>query len=103
MRRLIPIEKEGFRGMLDYTMQTTQDLITILVFEITGNKILDNSQSFIENGIIDSLGLIRLIVALEERFEIQFENEEMILESFSSIEKISLLVEQKLIMKRGNQ
>jgi acyl carrier protein len=67
--------------MLDYTMQTTQDLITILVFEITGNKILDNSQSFIENGIIDSLGLIRLIVALEERFEIQFENEEMILES----------------------
>jgi acyl carrier protein len=89
--------------MLDYTMQTTQDLITILVFEITGNKILDNSQSFIENGIIDSLGLIRLIVALEERFEIQFENEEMILESFSSIEKISLLVEQKLIMKRGNQ
>ncbi|WP_176835635.1 MULTISPECIES: phosphopantetheine-binding protein [unclassified Paenibacillus] len=89
--------------MTDHTMQITRDLVTILVFDITGNKIIDSSQALIENGIIDSLGLIRLIVALEERFEILFELEELNLESFSSIEKVSWLVEQKRGARQGNQ
>ena len=48
------------------------------------NKIKDEE----ENIIVDSLEFIRLIVDLEESYKIKFDDEDLILENFSSINRI---------------
>ena len=64
-------------------------------------KILENlrpeinfleTTDFIENDILDSLDIIKLVVALEQEFSISIHTEEVIPDNFQSIEKISCLI-----------
>ena len=48
----------------------------------------------IENGVIDSLGLLKVIAWIESEFGISIEVDEMVPENFSSIGKISALVDR---------
>ena len=47
-------------------------------------------------GYLDSFDMIQLIHLLEERFDLQFEPEEISLENFSSCRKIADLISVKL-------
>ncbi len=47
--------------------------------------------SLIKEGIIDSMGIFRLITFLEERFDFTIEPEEVVLESFETITTIGLM------------
>ena len=53
---------------------------------------LDQDLDLIENGVIDSLGLLKVIAWIEDQFGISVEVDEMVPENFSSIERISALV-----------
>jgi acyl carrier protein len=54
------------------------------------------ASNFIENDILDSLDIIKLVVALEEEFSISIDAEEVVPENFESIQFIT-----KLILKLG--
>ncbi len=54
---------------------------------------------FFEKGIIDSTGVIELVSFLEETFEISIDDEELIPENLSSLEKIKVFLQQKLNQK----
>ncbi len=56
---------------------------------------LADSDPLIETGIIDSLGIMKLIGFLEDNLNIQVSDNELIPENFSSIEAISELVSKK--------
>ena len=54
---------------------------------------------FFEKGIIDSTGVIELVSFMEETFEISIDDEELIPENLSSLEKISVFLQQKTDQK----
>ena len=52
--------------------------------------------SFIEEGIIDSVGVLELVAFLEESFDFRVEDEEIIPENLDSINKLVVYVQSKL-------
>jgi acyl carrier protein len=57
---------------------------------------LSDTASFLENGIIDSTGMLELISFLEEEHGISISTEELIPENLDSVERISRFLERKL-------
>ena len=60
------------------------------------NNGLKNDTSFLEEGIIDSTGVLELVTFLEESFGIQVDDEELIPENLDSIDNVSAYLERKL-------
>ncbi len=52
--------------------------------------------SLLEQGIVDSMGVLEIVTFLEQRFGLQLNDEDLVSESFDSIDAIAGLVEQKL-------
>jgi acyl carrier protein len=49
---------------------------------------LEEETSFLENGIIDSTGILELVTYLEETFGIEVEDEELVPENLDSIANV---------------
>jgi len=60
---------------------------------------IESETDFFEKGIIDSTGVIELVSFLEETFEISIDDEELIPENLSSLEKIRVFLQQKTNQK----
>lgn len=58
---------------------------------------LKNENSFLEEGIIDSTGIMELVAYLEENFAITIEDEELIPENLDSIDNVTAFLEKKLL------
>ena len=58
---------------------------------------LKDDTSFLEEGIIDSTGVLELVTYLEENFEIQVEDEELIPENLDSIDNVTGYLERKIV------
>jgi acyl carrier protein len=56
---------------------------------------LNDDTSFLEEGIIDSTGVLELVTFLEETFAITVEDEELIPENLDSISNVTVFVEKK--------
>ena len=59
-------------------------------------KHLKNNSLLIEDGIIDSTGVVELIAFIEENYNIKLSDEELIQENFSSLISIDNFLESKL-------
>ena len=59
------------------------------------NNGLQDDQSFMDTGIIDSTGILELISFVEETFEIQLEDEELIPKNLDSIENLNQFIHKK--------
>ena len=57
---------------------------------------LKDDTSFLEEGIIDSTGVLELVTFLEETFEIQVDDEELIPENLDSIDNVTAYLERKI-------
>ncbi len=60
---------------------------------------LDRSRDLLEDGVIDSLGLMVLIDFLSERYELEFEPDEIVPENFKTLGAIATLVDDKVQRK----
>ncbi len=60
------------------------------------SKSIVDDDSFIETGIIDSVGVMELVAFLETTFDLRVEDEEIIPENLDSINKIVVYVQSKL-------
>ena len=56
---------------------------------------LNNEDSFLEKGIIDSTGILEIIFFLEEEFGISVDDEEMIPENLDSVNNIIKYINSK--------
>lgn len=52
--------------------------------------------SFLRTGVIDSMGMARLVAFLEERFRIAISDDELVLENLDSLDRVSAFVGRKL-------
>ena len=57
---------------------------------------LEDNTSFLDEGIIDSTGILELVSFLEEEFAIIVEDEELIPENLDSINNVSAYLERKI-------
>jgi len=78
---------------LDYTKDINQFIIDNFLFG--DDNTVGNDASLLENGIIDSTGVLELISFLEETYEITVEDDEMIPENLDSIDNINQFLNKK--------
>ena len=57
---------------------------------------LKDETSFLEEGIIDSTGILELVTFLEEEFSIAIEDEELVPENLDSINNVTTFLERKI-------
>jgi len=60
-----------------------------------GSKTINDDTSFLEEGVIDSVGVLELVAFLEETFGFRVEDEEIIPENLDSINKLVKYVRSK--------
>ena len=58
---------------------------------------LSSNDSFLDNGIIDSTGILELVSFVEETFNIRVEDEEMIPENLDSIDNLTKFIISKRV------
>jgi len=56
---------------------------------------LNNADSFLETGILDSTGILEVIYFIEEDFDIKVEDDEMIPENLDSVDHIVAFISRK--------
>ena len=56
---------------------------------------LNNEDSFMDQGIIDSTAILELIFFMEEEFSVKVETEEMTPDNLDSINKVTRFIESK--------
>ncbi|WP_025321609.1 acyl carrier protein [Deferrisoma camini] len=61
----------------------------------TGREQIDPDEPLLEGGLIDSMGVLKLIAFLEERFGVVFGDDDIDAEKFRSIRTIVSLVSSK--------
>jgi acyl carrier protein len=56
---------------------------------------LQDTDSFLEEGIVDSTGILELVMFVEETFGVQVEDEDIVPEHFDSVERLARYVRRK--------
>jgi acyl carrier protein len=81
---------------LDQDLERTvrEFVIKNFIFEDDGS--LTPETSFLDNGIIDSTGVLELITFVEETFGIKVEDNEIVPENLDSIRSVAAFVERRL-------
>jgi acyl carrier protein len=80
-------------------MSILKDLEKVLLTEIVvdvDKKSLAPDEDLLEQGIIDSLGIMKLILFMEETYGIAIADEEIVPENFQTINMMVRFVEQKI-------
>lgn len=80
-------------------MPTPTEQIRTFIFENflfdADESALQNDDSFLEKGIIDSTGVLELVEWLEDEFGIQIDDEELIPENLDSVNLLSAFIDRK--------
>ncbi len=50
---------------------------------------LHNTASFLEDGIVDSTGILELLLFVEETFDVEVKDEEVVPDNFDSVERLT--------------
>jgi acyl carrier protein len=79
---------------LDYIKDINKFIVDNFLFG--DDNTIANNASLLENGIIDSTGVLELISFLEETYEITIEDDEMIPENLDSVDNINTFLKKKL-------
>ena len=80
-------------------MSETKENIRAFVVEnflFGSDENLEDNTSFLDEGIIDSTGILELVSFLEEEFSIIVEDEELVPENLDSINNVTAYLVQKL-------
>jgi len=65
-----------------------------LLFSSDGFNYPDDA-SFIDEGIVDSQGVMDLVFFVEENFNIQVQDNEIVPDNFDSVEKVTAYIQRK--------
>ncbi len=68
-----------------------------LLFSDNGFKYSDDA-SFLEEGIVDSLGIMDLVGFIEETFELTVADEDLTPDNFDSVNKLANYIQQRLVV-----
>ena len=75
--------------------QIRQYLAENFLFSDNGYKLADEA-SFLEEGVVDSTGVLELVMFVEETFGITVQDEEIVPQNFDSVSQLAAYVRRKL-------
>jgi acyl carrier protein len=81
---------------IDGVTETVREYILSSFMPGDPDENLRNDDLLLEGGIVDSAGVMSLVLFLEERFGIRILDEELFAESFGTVERITAFVAAKL-------
>jgi acyl carrier protein len=64
-------------------------------FPSSRRRPLEDTDPLIENGIVDSLGVLDVVAFIESAFGVVVDDEELVPENFQTVSKIAAYVERK--------
>jgi len=70
-------------------------------FPLAKSRKLEDSSQLLEEGVLDSLGVLELVNYLQDEHGIPIEDEELVPENFASIDAIVGFVEAKVAAKNA--
>lgn len=74
--------------------------VTDEVAKARGRAGIAHEDDLLELGLLDSISIVRLVRFLEERFEIEIQDDDLMPEKFRTIAAITALVEARLEERR---
>lgn len=78
-------------------MNVSEFVLRALQKEYTIDKTIDlETFNYVENGYVDSLGIIQFVCEIEDEFGITFSDEELASSSFQIVGKLIRLIEGKI-------
>lgn len=80
---------------MDINSQLKTYIAQNLLFSDNGFEYEDND-SFLEHGIVDSTGVLELVLFVEETFGMSVQDSEITRENFDSVNKLTTFVQRKL-------
>ena len=84
-----------------YQQEVRQFVIENFLFG-EDKKELTNDASFLEQGVIDSTGVLELVMYLERQFGIKVGDEELLPENLDSVNQLALFITRKEGLKTVN-
>jgi len=79
---------------MEYIEKVRQFVVS--TFLLGDGELLKDDTSFMEQGILDSTGILELIMFLEESFGIKIEDDELMPENLDSLERIAAFLDRKV-------
>jgi acyl carrier protein len=79
---------------VNYSKQVRDFVVTNFLFGEAGS--LQEDTSFLDTGVVDSTGMLELIMFIESTWDIKVEPQEMVPENLDSINKIDRFLAKKL-------
>ena len=76
--------------------QIKQYLAENFLFSDNGYQLSD-SASFLEEGVVDSTGVLELVMFVEETFDITVKDEEIVPENFDSVAQLAEYIHRKTV------
>jgi acyl carrier protein len=92
--QLAPLNGQGF-SMEDIAQKVRVFVVDNLLFG-QGDDRFSNDDSFLENGLIDSVGILTLVEFVRETYAISIQDEELVPENWDSVHRIAAFVQTKL-------
>jgi acyl carrier protein len=80
--------------MADTVQEIRQFIFDNFLFD-AAEEDLGNDDSFLEQGVIDSTGVLELVEWLEETFDFAVDDEELIPENLDSVNKLAAFITKK--------
>jgi acyl carrier protein len=82
---------------VDIKDQIRQHIAQNLLFSDSGFK-YDDDASFLEEGIVDSLGIMDLVNFIEETFGLAVADEDLTPDNFDSVNKLANYIQHRLLV-----
>jgi acyl carrier protein len=81
---------------MDETEATLRTYITHNILFSDADYPYADDASFLETGVVDSLGVMELVMFVEERFGIDIQDRDVVPANFDSISRLSAFIRSKL-------
>ena len=85
--------------MEDYIARVKAFIIENFLFG-AANESLDEEESFLQNGIIDSTGILEVVAWIEETFELKVSDMDLLPENFDSVRKLADFIRRSVEAQR---
>ena len=77
--------------------QQIRSYVAESLFFSSDDYALDDDMSFLDEGVVDSTGVVELVLFVEENFGIEVDDDEIVPDNFDSVNNLVAYIERKLI------
>lgn len=81
--------------------QQLRDFIVTDLLSGTFSGILADDQDLLISGLVDSLGVVRMVGFIEQSMDVTIPPEDVTLENFQTVEKIITYLQQKILEQQA--